>query len=151
MYIHVQLPTASPSAVRGHRSTDQSNTTITITWTQPSSLGERDDVYYSIEYREQGSLDDFQTAGREDDTGATEYTHTIADLNPVTDYLIRVIAENGVSDQDPDPLDGRTVEIRARTQEGRKSAENTLSSFLVKSEMLLICPLILFLLVVVAI
>ena len=125
--IHL-LSSASPSAVQNYRSTNQSSTTITIAWSQPASLGGRGDTYYTIEIREQGSLSDFRMVDQESDTGVEDYTYTVLNLNPVTDYLIRVIAENGVSDQDPDTLDDRRVEIRAKTQEGCKSSENSTCS-----------------------
>ena len=120
------LPSASPSAVQDHGSTSQSNTSITIAWRQPASLGGRGDTYYTIEIREQGSLSDFRMVDQESDTGAADYTYTVVDLNPVTDYLIRITAENGVSDQDPDTLDARRVEIRVKTEEGRKNSTHSL-------------------------
>ena len=112
---------ASPSVVENSRSTSQSDTTITIRWERPGDGG-RDDLYYIIEYRPQGSLGSFIRAGRREDTGVMAYTYTIRNLEPNTNYLINVTAENGVSDQEPDLRGTRTVEIRALTREGGESS-----------------------------
>ena len=112
---------ASPSAVENSRSTSHSDTTISIRWEQPDD-GDRDDLYYIIEYRPQGSLGSFIRAGRREDTGVMVYTYTIRNLKPDTNYLITVTAENGVSDQEPDLRGSRTVEIRALTLAGGESS-----------------------------
>ena len=118
---------ASPSAVESSRSTSQSNTTITIRWERPDDGG-RDDLYYIIEYRPQCRLDSFIRAGRREDTGVMVYTYTIRNLEPNTNYLITVTAENGVSDQEPDLRGTRTVEIQALTREGGESPTLTINN-----------------------
>ena len=118
---------ASPSKVVNSQSTSQSNTTITISWERPDDGG-RNDLYYIIEYRSQGSLDSFIRAGRREDTGVMDYTYTIRNLEPDTNYLITVTAENGVSDQEPDLRGTRTVEIQALTREGCKSLTLTINN-----------------------
>ena len=110
---------ASPSAVVSSPNTSQSDTTITISWKRPGDGG-RNDLYYIIEYRPQCSLGRFIRASRREDTGVMNYTYTIRNLEPDTNYLITVTAENGVSDQEPDLRGTRTVEIQALTREGRK-------------------------------
>ena len=118
---------ASPSKVVNSRSTSQSDTTITIRWERPGDGG-RDDLYYIIEYRPQGSLGSFIRAGRREDTGVMAYVYTIRNLEPDTNYLITVTAENGVSDQECDLRGTRTVEIPALTREGCKSSTLTINS-----------------------
>ena len=118
---------ASPSKVVNSQSTSQTNTTITISWKRPGDGG-RNDLYYIIEYRPQGSLGSFIRAGRREDTGVMVYTYTVMDLEPDTNYLITVTAENGVSDQEPDLRGTRTVEIPALTREGGESLTLTINS-----------------------
>ena len=83
---------ASPSKVVSSQSTSQTNTTITISWKRPGDGG-RNDLYYIIEYRPQGSLGSFIGAGWREDTGVMDYTYTIRNLEPDTHYLITVTAE----------------------------------------------------------
>ena len=120
---------ASPSKVVNSRNTSQTNTTITINWKRPGDGG-RNDLYYIIEYRPQGSLDSFIRAGRREDTGVTNYTYTVMDLKPNTNYLITVTAENGVSDQERDLRGTRTVQIQALTREGCKLSTVTVNNVL---------------------
>ena len=119
---------ASPSKVVSSQSTSQTNTTITISWKRPGDGG-RNDLYYIIEYRPQGSLGSFIGPSRREDTGVMDYTYTIRNLEPDTNYLITVTAENGVSDQEPDLRGTRTVEIQALTPEGCKLSTLTVVSF----------------------
>ena len=120
---------ASPSAVEISRSTSQTDTTITIRWERPGDGG-RDDLYYIIEYRPQGSLGSFVRAGRREDTGVMDYTYTVMGLKPDTNYLITVTAENGVSDHERDLRGTRTVEIQALTREGCKLSTLTVNNVL---------------------
>ena len=118
---------ASPSKVVNSRSTNQTNTTITISWERPGDGG-RNDLCYIIKYRPQGSLGSFETADPRNDTCVMDYTYTVMGLKPDTNYLITVTAENGVSDQEPDLRGTRTVEIQALTREGCKSLTLTINS-----------------------
>ena len=62
-----------------------------------------------------GSLGPFTTAGH-----TSESPFTVHGLKPVTQYYIRITAENGVSDQEPGSQDERTTEIVVVTREGSK-------------------------------
>ena len=50
--------------------------------------------------------------------GSTSRSTTLSGLRPFTQYCVRVIAHNGVSDQDPDGTHLRTVENCITTEEG---------------------------------
>ena len=91
------------------------NTTAVVEWYPPISDGGRNDIYYVVKYREVGSLGPFTTAGQ-----TSESPFAVQELKPVTQYIIRIIAENGVSDQEPGSEDERTTEIVVVTKEGSK-------------------------------
>ena len=91
------------------------NTTAVIKWNPPLSNGGRNDIHYVVKYREVSSLGPFTPAGQ-----TSESNFTVQGLKPVTQYIIRVIAENGVSDQEPGSEDERTTEIVVNTTEGSK-------------------------------
>ena len=73
-------------------------TSIQIEWDPPSDQGGRMDTFYIVEYQAIGSTGDY-IAG--DSTPSTSYA--IPNLEPVTQYRIRVVAENCVSEQDMRP------------------------------------------------
>jgi len=93
----------------------EGNTTAVVEWNPPLSDGGRSDIYYVVNYREVGSLGPFTTAGQ-----TSESPFTVQGLKPVTRYIIRITAENGVSDQEPGSQDERTTEIVVDTREGSK-------------------------------
>lgn len=84
--------TAYPSAPRSPRVSTVGNESLTISWTPPESDGGRSDVYYNIEYRDVCSLEFVRI-----NTNVTTTSYTITGLRPVAEYVIRIIAENGVS------------------------------------------------------
>jgi len=104
-------PPSSAQQVNAH----VGNTTAVVEWNPPLSDGGRSDIYYVVKYREVGSLGPFTTAGQ-----TSESPFTVQGLKPVTRYVIRVIAENGVSDQEAGSEDERTTEIVVNTTEGSK-------------------------------
>ena len=103
-------PTEPPSAPRNLRFTVQT-TSIAVSWSSPTETGGRFDLYYQVQ-------------GSDPNVPRTRYTestsYTITALRPYTSYCIRVSAHNGVSDQDPDRSQIRTVEKCTRTLEGSK-------------------------------
>ena len=104
---------APPSAVQG-LSTTAGNTTFVVRWNAPLSNGGRSDTYYVVKYREVGNLA-FSTAGRTDGL-----SFTVRGLNPVTRYMFRITAENGVSDQEPGSVGDRTSQAVDFTEVGGK-------------------------------
>ena len=107
--------TASPSLAQNVNLIVRRNTTVVVGWEPPLSNGGRNDIYYVVKYREVGSLGPFTTAGH-----TSESPFTVHGLKPVTQYYIRITAENGVSDQEPGSQDERTTEIVVVTREGSK-------------------------------
>ena len=72
-------------------------------------------MYYVVKYRKVSSLGPFTPAGQ-----TSESPFTVQGLKPLTRYVIRITAENGVSDQEPGSQDERTTEIVVLTTEGSK-------------------------------
>ena len=113
-YVHIFLcPTEPPSAPHNLRLTVQT-TSITVSWSPSTETGGRSDLYYQVEYSDPDVLGTFVARYTE----STSYT--ITGLEPHTSYCIRVSAHNGVSDQDSDRSQIRTVEECTRTLEGSK-------------------------------
>ena len=106
-------PPSAPSGVL----LSATNTSITITWSDPADLGERTDLYYQVEISDPDNLGSY--TGTVVLRGSTT-SRTISGLRPHTQYCVRVTAHNGVSDQDPDGEHLRTVEECNRTLEARK-------------------------------
>ena len=88
-----------------------------MSWSRPSDEGDRSDLYYQVEHSDPdnfGSYTGTVYLGR----GSVSRTTTLSGLRPYTQYCVRVIAHNGVSDQDPDRIQSRSVEECVRTDEG---------------------------------
>lgn len=99
---------------------------MTITWKKPEITG-RDDFYYIIKYTDVANSESNFTI----DPRVVRYTsnnETVSvhipssesglSLEPNTDYIIKVIVHNGVSDQEPDNEPLRRKDISFRTKEG---------------------------------
>lgn len=83
-------------------STDITFINMTLSWDQPSDLGGRTEIYYTIAYNNAViSL-----------INSTHYTLT--DLLPDTEYLLSVTAENDVSNQDNSSI-ARTITMSFST------------------------------------
>jgi len=91
------------------------STTVVVGWDIPLSDGGRNDTYYVVKYRKVSSTGPYIAAGQ-----TNKSNFTVHGLKPVTGYFIRIIAENGVSDQEPGSQDERTTEIVVFTREGSK-------------------------------
>ena len=92
------------------------NTTVEVHWDPPLSNGGRTDgFHYSVEYREVGDLGAWIRAN-EDHIRSNVYL--IHGLKPVTRYMIRIIAGNNVSDQEPESVGDRTTTSVVKTIEG---------------------------------
>ena len=115
----ILFSSAPPSAVRNVRVTEPvGNTTVEIHWDPPLSNGGRTDgFHYNVEYREVGNLGSWIRAN-EDRIRSNMYL--IRGLKPVTRYMIRIIAGNNVSDQEPGSVGDQTTERVVKTTEGGK-------------------------------
>ena len=96
---------------------EPSETSITVSWSRPSDEGGRTDLYYQVEHSDPDNFGSF--------TGTVyltsdSTTYTLTGLTPYTQYCVRVIAHNGVSDQDSDRIQSRTVENCTETPEASK-------------------------------
>ena len=76
-------------------------------WSSPAEDGERTDLYYWVEHSDPDNLGSYINGAYL----CGEYrNHTFSGLRPSTPYCVRVTFHNGVSDQDPDGINLRTVE-----------------------------------------
>ena len=91
--------------------------TITVRWERPEISG-RDDLYYNIFYSE-----DNQTFTQHNTRQYVKrdllVDYSLSGLRPLTSYTIRVMAENGVSDQE-ERGETRSCEVAGRTGDIRK-------------------------------
>ena len=76
-----------------------------------------DGFHYNVEYREVGDLGAWIRA-HEDRIRSNMYL--VRGLKPVSRYMIRIIAGNNVSDQEPETVGDRTTERVVTTAEGGK-------------------------------
>ena len=95
-------------------------TNITVQWSSPAQTGGRSDLYYQVEYSDPDNL---HTYIGTDYVSARSRRIVFSGLRAYTQYCIRVIAHNGVSDQDPDGTHLRTVEECTSTPEGCESLD----------------------------
>ena len=112
--------TEPPSVPVGLTLTEQ-QTSITVHWSSPAETGGRSDLYYQVEHSDPDNLGTY--IGTDYVSGTSTRRKVFSGLRPYTQYCIRVIAHNGVSDQDPDGTHLRTVEECTRTREGREFAQ----------------------------
>ena len=76
-------------------------------WEAPADNGNRTDLFYTISHNVTGDIFD------------TAFTNiTLTELIPFVSYELRVTAGNGVSSQDDDNIDIRTVTISIITERG---------------------------------
>ena len=115
----ILFSSAPPSAVRNVRVTEPvDNTTVQVHWDPPLSNGGRTDgFHYNVEYREVGDLGAWIRAN---DDRIRSNMYRIRGLKPVTRYMIRIIAGNNVSDQEPESVGDRTTTSVVKTTEGGK-------------------------------
>ena len=108
------LYTGPPTAVRNLRVTVITSDVITIKW-EPSLVG-NPVFYYVVEHSDPDDISKYIL--RTENLIATSYV--LDRMKSFTTYIIRVSVRNNVSDQDPQNAAQRTVEIFARTKQGRK-------------------------------
>ena len=88
-----------------------------MSWSRPSDEGDRSDLYYQVEHSDPDNFGSY-TGTVYLNRGSVSRTTTLSGLRLYTQYCVRIIAHNGVSDQDPDRIQSRTVEECVRTDEG---------------------------------
>ena len=94
------------------------NSAVEVHWDPPLSNGGRTDgFHYNVEYREVGDLGAWIRAN---DDRIRSNMYRIRGLKPVTRYMIRIIAGNNVSDQEPESVGDRTTTSVVKTTEGGK-------------------------------
>ena len=93
-------------------------------WSSPAQTGGRSDLYYQVERSDSDNLGSY--TGTDYISGRSTRHKVFSGLRPYTQYCVRVIAHNGVSDQDPDGTHLRTVEECTRTLESGESFSNNL-------------------------
>ena len=94
------------------------NTSVEVHWDPPLSNGGRmDGFHYNVEYRKVGDLGAWIRANED---RIRSNTYLVRGLKPVTRYMIRIIAGNSVSDQEPESVGDRTIERVVTTNVGRK-------------------------------
>ncbi|XP_064402820.1 sushi, von Willebrand factor type A, EGF and pentraxin domain-containing protein 1-like isoform X2 [Halichondria panicea] len=100
--------------------------TITVRWERPEITG-RNDLYYNIFYSE-----DNQTFTQDNSRPYVKQDalvdYSVSGLRPLTTYTIRVIPENGVSDQE-EGGQSKTCEIVARTEDTRSNSPSLVIGF----------------------
>jgi len=104
-----------PTAVRNLRVTVITSDAITIEWDPP--LVGNPVFYYVVEHSDPDDISKYIL--RTENLIATSYI--LDRMRSFTTYIIRVSVRNSVSDQDPQNAAQRTVEIDARTKQGRKT------------------------------
>ena len=92
-----------------------SGTSIGVMWAHPSYTGGRADLYYTVERSEHDNPREFSEVACKESSFFP--MHRFDYLKPATQYCVRVTAHNGVSDQDPDGAQLRTVEQCLQTPE----------------------------------
>ena len=94
-------------------------------WDRPSITG-RDDFYYTVHYSDPDNNTSFLQHNPQPlvKTGQiVEYT--LSGLRVLTEFIIRVVVHNGVSEQDPGGVAGRTCEVEGVTGDIRKLSTNS--------------------------
>ena len=109
---------AEPSSAPGGLTLSTQQSSITAVWSSPAEDGGRSDLYYQVEHSDPDNLGTY--TGMVYLSGETT-SHSFTGLRPDTQYCVRVIAHNGVSDQDSNRTSLRTVEECTRTERKSRS------------------------------
>ena len=114
--MHATAPPVNCKSLQVVAERTQGNT-ITVRWERPEITG-RDDFYYNIFYSE-----DNQTFTQHNSRPYVKQDalvdYSVSGLRPLTIYTIRVITENGVSDQD-EGRQNRSCEVVTMTGDTSK-------------------------------
>ena len=99
--------------------TSNTSTSLSVEWSTPEYLGERDDLYYTVEYSDPDNVGVMLPMQCGKDC-LTDTSCTVTGLRPATTYVVRVTAHNGVSDQDAGGALARQKEITLTTDIARE-------------------------------
>ena len=94
---------------------------MTVSWSPPTDDGGRTDDYYYVEISDPDNLGSYRDGQY---LSGTSRSRSFSGLRRCTQYCVRVTAHNGVSDQDPDRVNTRTVEVCEETRHDRTFAKN---------------------------
>ena len=120
LHSYICLIIAPPGPVQSLSTASTTSTTATISWNRPASTGRSDYYYYIGRSDPSGSATSITTVNSRLVNTASTVTYTVTDLEPYEDYVITVIAHNGVSDQDSNNVGSRTRTTEARTMQASK-------------------------------
>ena len=90
---------------------------MSVSWSRPSQSGGRSDLYYTVQHSDPDRLGQFIGTTC---LSSSATSHTYTDLRPGTQYCVRVMAHNGVSDQDSNRCCLRTIQKCETTRLERK-------------------------------
>ena len=96
------------------------NSSLSVDWSPPAYLGERGDIYHTVEYSDP-MIAGLMLLAPCGGGCLTDTQCTIENLQPATRYVIVVTAHNGVSDQDRGGALARQSDITLQTSIARKS------------------------------
>ena len=106
MLLYYSMYIGPPSAPCDLNTSDVTNTTVFLQWDNPLDDGNRSDLFYTISENISNSSYTTNTT-----------SFALENLIPFVYYEIQVIAENGVSSQDPS-VENRSVTLSVMTLEG---------------------------------
>lgn len=111
-----------PSCVEELAVTRETNTSVTICWQRPQTLGGRTDLTYHISHREVGTEDPI--IDEVEDSGRSRYCHILRNLRPLSQFKIFVETVNSITEQFPNVAatskGARVKLVIAHTLEGGK-------------------------------
>ena len=100
---------------------------MTVRWSPPTDDGGRTDDYYYVEISDPDNLGSYRDGQY---FSGTSRSGSFSGLRRCTQYCVRVTAHNGVSDQDPDRFNTRTVEVCEETLRDRTFVKTVTFVFL---------------------
>ena len=98
-----------------------------VSWSPPTDDGGRTDNYYYVEISDPDNLQSYRDGQY---LSGSSRSRSFSGLRRCTQYCIRVTAHNGVSDQGPDRVNTRTVEVCEETRRDRTFAKTITFVFL---------------------
>ena len=108
--------TEPPSACENIQVTARTATSINVTWSRPATTG-RSDLFYTV-LRTDPTSGEYIAVNNHLVDSEGEVTYEVSGLTPLTRYTLRVVAENGVSDQEPESTHLRQCDVSDMTTEG---------------------------------
>ena len=117
MSAFVQSIAAAPSQPLSPTLVSYNDTTATISWTAPTNSGGRSDVFYTVGYKTNEEIE-FSYYSPSPPITATYVT--ITGLQPLTTYVVVVVAENGITQEYTDTSEASrtTSPLNFTTKEG---------------------------------